>query len=107
MLAALRRGRFAVPFVFLVAAAAFLLAQNAEDWASSPEAYFLTGEERAEWKKLDSRESRQDFIERYWLKRDPTAGTVKNEFRETVLSRIKTADARFGIEKTAASRTAH
>ena len=46
MLRALRRGRFAVPFVFLVAAAAFLLAQNAEDWASSPEAYFLTPAEK-------------------------------------------------------------
>jgi GWxTD domain-containing protein len=77
-----------------------------EDWASSPEAYFLTAEERAGWRKLDSRDSRHDFIERYWLKRDPTPGTARNEFREMVLSRIKTADAQFKIEKTPGSATA-
>ena len=74
----LRRGRVIVPvllgFALLVS---FLLAQNArdeEDWASSPEASFLTAAERAEWKTLDSRDSRQKFIERYWLKRDPSLG---------------------------------
>ena len=77
-----------------------------EDWASSPEAYFLTAEERAEWRKLDSRDSRHDFIERYWLKRDPTPGTAKNEFHEMVLARIKTADAQFKIEKTPGAATA-
>lgn len=96
-----------VPFVLLfLAAAVFTALPDDEDWASSPEAYFLTKEERAEWKTIDSRDSRQKFIERYWLKRDPTPGTGKNEFREMVLARIKTADARFKIEKTAGSRTA-
>ncbi len=80
--------------------------RDSEDWADSPEAYFLTAEERAEWKTLDSRDSRGAFRDRYWLKRDPTAGTSKNEFRDLVLARIKTADQRFGIEKTPGSRTA-
>ncbi len=99
------RARFLVPFLFLVVCGA-ALGQQEEDWASSPEAYFLTREEREEWKTLDSRDSRQAFKERYWLKRDPTPGTEKNEFREMVLARIKTADKRFGIEKTPGSRTA-
>jgi GWxTD domain-containing protein len=106
----LRRGRVIVPvllgFALLVS---FLLAQSArdeEDWASSPEASFLTAAERAEWKTLDSRDSRQKFIERYWLKRDPSPGSERNEFREMVLGRIKTADQRFGIKETAGSRTA-
>jgi GWxTD domain-containing protein len=77
-----------------------------EDWASSPEAYFLTKEERGEWNHLASRDARADFKERYWLKRDPTPGTGRNEFRELVASRIKTADGRFAIEKTRGSRTA-
>lgn len=85
-----------------------LLAQTGdpEDWASSPEAYFLTRAERADWNALSSRDARADFKERYWLKRDPSPGTGKNEFREMVASRIKTADSRFGIEKTPGSRTA-
>jgi GWxTD domain-containing protein len=76
-----------------------------EDWANSPEAYFLTAAERREWEGLRSRESHQEFIERYWLKRDPTPGTPANEFRELVLGRIRTADARYRIEKTPGSRT--
>ena len=108
-------GRAAVSLIPLSALLASLLAAGdqspktsdvSEDWASTPEAYFLTAEERAEWRKLDSRDSRHDFIERYWLKRDPTPGTAKNEFREMVLSRIKTADTQFKIEKTPGSATA-
>ena len=99
-----RRG---VPFFLLLLAAAGIgLPAGDEDWANSPEAYFLTNQERAEWKRVDSRDLRQKFIERYWLKRDPTAGTEKNEFRELVLARIKTADSRFRIERTPGSRTA-
>ena len=103
-----RRGRAIVPVLFVLAVS-FLAAQSArdeEDWASSPEASFLTGEERAEWKTLDSRDSRQKFIERYWLKRDPSPGSARNEFHEIVLGRIKSADQRFGIGKTPGSRTA-
>jgi GWxTD domain-containing protein len=87
----------------------FLLGQSArdeEDWSSSPEASFLTAAERAEWKTLDSRDSRQKFIERYWLKRDPSPGSERNEFHKMVLARIKTADQRFGIANTPGSRTA-
>ena len=105
MIAQLRRGRAFVPFLFVFLGAAGP-SSNPEDWSTSPEAYFLTAEEKAEWKSLDSRDSRERFVDRYWLKRDPHLGTGKNEFRETVLARIKTADQRFKIEKTPGSRTA-
>ena len=77
-----------------------------EDWASSPEAYFLTAAERQEWKKLTTEEARTQFRTDYWQRRDPTPGTDRNEFQEVVLSRIRAADARFAIGKTAGSRTA-
>jgi GWxTD domain-containing protein len=75
-----------------------------EDWSKSPEAYFLTSEERREWAQLRSRENRTDFIERYWLKRDPSPGTPVNEFRNLVRERIKTADAKYPIGKKTGSR---
>lgn len=92
----------------LLGAVAVLVGQagDPEDWANSPEAYFLTKEERAQWYSLSSRDERASFKERYWLKRDPSPGTGKNEFQEMVLSRIKTADQRFPIENTPGSRTA-
>lgn len=77
-----------------------------EDWANSPEAYFLTAEEKQEWRGLRSAEGRHEFIDRYWLRRDPSPGTPANEFRDLVLNRIRTADARYRIEKTPGSRTA-
>jgi GWxTD domain-containing protein len=92
--------------VFLCLSGARCLAEDEEDWSKSPEAYFLTSEERREWGDLRSRESRQAFIEKYWLQRDPSPGTDRNEFRELVGARIKTADARYRIERTAGSRTA-
>ncbi len=79
---------------------------GSEDWADSPEAYFLTAQERAEWKALDSRDSRAAFQQRYWLRRDPSPGTEKNEFKDVILGRIKIADERFRIEQTPGSRTA-
>ena len=107
MARAIGGGRAAlIPLLLLAGVALLGQAGDPEDWANSPEAYFLTKEERAEWYKLPSRDARADFKERYWLKRDPSPGTGKNEFREMVASRIKTADSRFAIEKTPGSRTA-
>jgi len=102
-----RRGAIVAAFLWTAAVGVvFGQSRDSEDWASSPEAYFLTKGERAEWKALDSRDSRQRFIEQYWLKRDPSPGSERNEFKELVLGRIKIANERFRIEKTPGSRTA-
>ena len=98
-------------FLFLFLAATLLRApapaqSDDEDWSKSPEAYFLTSQEKQEWQGLRSRESRVEFIDRYWLKRDPSPATPANEFRDLVRNRIRTADARYRIEKTPGSRTA-
>jgi len=90
--------------VLLIASAAG--EPKVEDWSSSPEAYFLTAAERQEWKKLTTEDARTQFKADYWQRRDPTPGTDRNEFQELVLSRIRTADARFTIGRTAGSRTA-
>ena len=76
------------------------------DWSASPESYFLTSQERREWKALRSDEARAQFRSDYWRRRDPTPGTERNEFQELVLARIQTADSRFAIGKTPGSRTA-
>lgn len=93
-------------YLLVVLLAASALAQDVpESWIDSPEAYFVTAEERKEWNALPDRAQRESFKDRYWLRRDPTGGTPANEFRDTVLGRIKTADARFGIQKIPGSST--
>jgi GWxTD domain-containing protein len=79
---------------------------RSQDWAETPEAYFLTADELKEWKTIKTPEDRRVFQERYWLKRDPTPGTPRNEFKEAVFARIKAADERFQMEDTPGSRTA-
>jgi GWxTD domain-containing protein len=83
-----------------------LTSAPAEDWSRSPEAAFLTTEERRQWKDLRSDESREDFKKLYWSRRDPNPLTETNEFREIVQARIRSADAQFSVGKTPGSRTA-
>jgi GWxTD domain-containing protein len=91
----------------LLAASPSAAAEEAEeDWSKSAEAYFLTSEEKQEWARLASSDARRGFIERYWLKRDPTAGTAHNEFRQAILGRIQKADQRYPLRGRPGSRTA-
>lgn len=74
-------------------------------WIDSAEAYFATSPEVNEWISLKSDADKKAFIERYWLRRDPSPGTPRNEFRELVLGRIATADQKFSIDTTKGSAT--
>src|SRR6185369_2284588 len=72
----------------------------------SAEAYFATQPEKVEWTQLKSDEERKAFIDRYWLKRDPTPGTPRNEFRDVIMDRIVKADAKYKVDVTRGSETA-
>ena len=75
-------------------------------WIDSAQAYFATNAERVEWGRLTTDDERARFIERYWLKRDPTPGTAKNEFHDAILERIARADAKYKFDVTRGSETA-
>lgn len=92
--------------IFLQFAAAMPSAQTPSDWSDSPEALFLTVEERREWAALTTYADRERFKERYWLRRDPTPRTPGNEFRDGVLGRIRRADERFPLKGQPGSQTA-
>ena len=81
-------------------------AKSAPDWATSPEAYFLTPEERREWKGLSSSDLKEQFKVTYWRRRNPAPESDQNEFRRLVEQRIRVADERYTLGKTAGSRTA-
>jgi GWxTD domain-containing protein len=91
----------------LLLAATLVAQEPAIEWINSPEAYFATPNERAEWFRLKDESEREAFKKRYWLMRDPTPDTPKNEFKDVILDRIRKADAKFSIKDGAVgSRTA-
>jgi GWxTD domain-containing protein len=64
-------------------------------WLEADVAYIITDEERAAFKRLTTDEERYQFIEQFWLRRDPSPDTVENEFKDEHYRRIAYANERF------------
>jgi GWxTD domain-containing protein len=64
-------------------------------WLNEDVAYIITDEERAAFKRLQTDEEREQFIEQFWLRRDPTPDTVENEFKEEHYRRIAYANEHY------------
>jgi GWxTD domain-containing protein len=64
-------------------------------WLEEDVAYIITDEERAAFKRLSTDEEREQFIEQFWLRRDPTPDTAENEYKEEHYRRIAYANERF------------
>ena len=64
-------------------------------WLDEDVRYIITDEERAAFKQLSNDEERDNFIEAFWARRDPTPDTVENEFKEEHYSRIAYANEHF------------
>src|SRR5437762_542833 len=64
-------------------------------WLNEDVVYIITDEERQAWKRLATDEEREQFIEQFWLRRDPTPDTVENEFKEEHYRRIAYANEHY------------
>src|SRR5580704_5066742 len=64
------------------------LATPYRKWLNEDVGYIITDEERSAFMRLQTDEEREQFIENFWLRRDPTPDTVENEFREEHYRRI-------------------
>lgn len=64
-------------------------------WLDEDVVYIITDEERKTFRNLNTDEEREQFIEQFWLRRDPTPDTVENEFKEEHYRRIAYANERF------------
>src|SRR5207237_6448361 len=71
------------------------LSKTYQKWLKEDVAYIITGEEMAAFKQLSNDEERDNFIEGFWLRRDPTPDTVENEFKEEHYRRIAYANEHF------------
>jgi GWxTD domain-containing protein len=64
-------------------------------WLNEDVAYIITDEERSAFKRLQTDDEREQFIENFWLRRDPTPDTVENEYKEEHYRRIAYANEHF------------
>ena len=62
---------------------------NYTAWLNQDVRWIITDEERASFKRLRSDEEREQFIEQFWLRRDPTPET----FSERIQTGALPADA--------------
>jgi GWxTD domain-containing protein len=91
-----------VPAVLAVGALVFWVPGSAKErkeslskWLDGPIHYLVDSAEIKEFKAQKTDKDRADFIERFWRRRDPTANTLVNEYRQLFWNRVKEANEKF------------
>ena len=64
-------------------------------WPETEVPYIIDSQEEAAFKKLKTDEEREQFIENFWLRRDPTPDSLDNEYKDDYLRRIALANERY------------
>src|SRR5579884_3745725 len=64
-------------------------------WLNEDVVYIITDEEKKAFKQLNTDEEREQFVENFWLRRDPTPDTEENEYKEEHYRRIAYANEHF------------
>ena len=69
-------------------------------WLTQDVNWIITDGERRAFNTLKDDTERQYFVESFWDRRDPTADTVRNEFKDAHYERLLTARQRFSTPAT-------
>ena len=64
-------------------------------WLKEDVLYIITGGEKKAFLRLTTGEERENFIEQFWMRRDPTPDSIENEYKEEHYRRIAYANDRF------------
>jgi len=71
------------------------LTKQYKKWLDEDVAWIISDQERAAFKQLSNDEERDQFIEAFWQRRDPTPDTEENEYKEEHYQRIAYANEHF------------
>ena len=71
------------------------LAGPFKKWLKEDVVYIISSEERKGFLRLATAEERENFVEQFWLRRDPTPDSMENEFKEEHYRRIAYANERY------------
>jgi len=72
-----------------------VMGKTYKKWLEEDVIYIITDAERAAFKQLSNDEERDNFIEAFWQRRDPTPDTEENEYKEEHYQRIAYANEHF------------
>ncbi|PYU99355.1 MAG: GWxTD domain-containing protein [Acidobacteria bacterium] len=64
-------------------------------WLQEDVTYIISEEEKKVFKDLQTDEEKENFIEQFWVRRDPDPRTSENEFKEEHYRRVAYANERF------------
>jgi GWxTD domain-containing protein len=64
-------------------------------WIEEDVTYIINHEETEQYKQLKTNDERDQFITEFWLHRDPTPGTVENEYKEEHYRRLAYSNEHF------------
>jgi GWxTD domain-containing protein len=71
------------------------ISKTYKKWLDEDVIYIITPEERQAFMQLSNDEERDNFIEAFWQRRDPTPDTPENEYKEEHYQRIAYANEHF------------
>ncbi len=71
------------------------LSKTYKKWLNEDVVWIITDQERAAFKQLSNDEERDNFIEAFWQRRDPTPDTEENEYKEEHYRRIAYSNEHF------------
>jgi GWxTD domain-containing protein len=81
------------------------LSPQYREWREGPVRWIMSPDEEKAWKKLSSDDEASRFIDLFWVRRDPTRETPRNEYKDEFTARVKLADAQFSEQRKKGSMT--
>lgn len=75
--------------------AAGALSKLYTDWAAGPASHLFTDADGERWSHVESDAAAEQFVQLFWLRRDPTPESAENEFRREFERRVAMANQTF------------
>jgi GWxTD domain-containing protein len=75
------------------------LSQPLKDWGAGPAQWIMTPDEQRAWRKITTDTEANNFIDLFWVRRDPSPGTAANEFHDEFDNRVAFSDKTFKEKK--------
>ena len=71
------------------------LSQPLKEWGAGPAQWIMTPDEQRAWRKITTDTEANNFIDLFWVRRDPSPGTAANEFHDEFDNRVAFSDKTF------------